>query len=144
LIELMVTVTIMMLLAAAAAPFALSWGDQSAVRQSQTLLQQGMNLLKATALRNPSAATGTASAVLVSIPGQLCVSSGLPLALDCSGALWTSKPPASIKLNGATSQCIALASTALPLAAAIGGTNCSSSLGFSISRGSEVSNGTLN
>ncbi|MCV2348506.1 type II secretion system protein [Paucibacter sp. Y2R2-4] len=146
LIEMMVSIAIMMLLALAVAPFASSWGSQAAVRQTQHMLQQAMSQLKASALRNPSGVSASAAAVLVSVPGQLCVRDGLPAALDCGQAGqsgWTALPPASIKLNGAFSQCVALDSAGMPVAASIGGVNCGTSMSFSISKGTESSDGTL-
>lgn len=143
-IELMVTIAIMMLLALAVAPFASSWGGQAAVRQTHSLLNQAMSQLKSSALRNPTAASATAAAVLVSIPGKLCVREGLPDALDCTRFNWTAQPPAVIKLNGATSQCIALDSAGMTLAATVGGVVCGTLLSFSITKGAQSSDGTLN
>ncbi|MCV2366030.1 prepilin-type N-terminal cleavage/methylation domain-containing protein [Paucibacter sp. DJ1R-11] len=144
LIEMMVTVAVMMLLALAAAPFTSSWGSQASVRQTQTLLMQGMSQLKALALRNPAATSATAAAVLVAVPGQLCVRQGIPATLDCSAVSWTSVPPASIKLNNATSQCVALDSSGSPVAATVGATVCGTALSFEVSKGTETSSGTLN
>ena len=142
---MMVTVTVMLLLAVAAAPFTSSWGSQASVRQTQTLLMQGMSQLKALALRNPSASSGNSAAdVLVAVPGRLCVRPGVPAALDCSSVSWTSTPPASIKLNNASSQCVALDSGGMPVAATVGATVCGTALSFQVSKGSETSNGTLN
>jgi prepilin-type N-terminal cleavage/methylation domain-containing protein len=143
-IELMVTIAVMMLLAMAVAPFSVAWGNQASVRQTQSLLNQAMSQLKATALRNPTAASATAAAVLVSIPGKLCVRDGLPGGLDCSAFNWTADPAASIRLNGATSQCIAMDSAGIALAASVGGVACGTALSFNISKGSESSDGTLN
>ena len=143
-IELMVTITVMMLLAMAVAPFSVAWGNQAAVRQTQSLLNQAMSQTKSTALRNPTAASATAAAVLVSVPGKLCVREGLPAALDCASFNWTSVPPAAIVLNGAASQCIALDSAGMSLAASVGGVACGTAMNFSISKGAETSNGTLN
>jgi type II secretory pathway pseudopilin PulG len=142
-IELMVTVAIMMLLAMAVVPFSVAWGNQAAVRQTQSLLTQAMSQLKATALRNPTAASATAAAVLVSIPGKLCVDGGQPAALDCASFNWIAQPPVAIKLNGAASQCIALDSGGMALAATVGGVVCGTATSFSISKGSETSDGTL-
>jgi len=144
LVEMMVTVAVMMLLALAAAPFTSSWGSQASVRQTQTLLMQGMSQLKALALRNPAASSATAAAVLVAVPGQLCVRQGIPATLDCSAVTWTSVPPASIKLNNATSQCVALDSGGSPVAATVGATVCGTALSFEVSKGTETSSGTLN
>lgn len=145
LIEMMVTIAIMMLLALAVAPFSASWGAQAYMRQSQTLLMQGMSQLKAIALRNPSASSAGASAVMISIPGKLCVASGVPAALNCNSAAWTSDPPASIQVNGANSQCVALDSAGMPVAANVNGTVCGTTLSFRVSRGSETPlDGTLN
>jgi type II secretory pathway pseudopilin PulG len=145
LIEMMVTIAIMMLLALAVAPFSASWGAQAYMRQSQTLLMQGMSQLKALALRNPSASSAGASAVMISIPGKLCVASGVPAALNCTAAAWTSNPPASIQVNGADSQCVALDSAGMPIAAIVAGTVCGTALSFRVSRGSETPlDGTLN
>lgn len=143
-IEMMVTIAIMMLLALAVAPFASSWGNQAAVRQTHSLLNQAMSQLKSTALRNPTAASATAAAVLVSVPGKLCVREGLPATLDCASFNWSAQPPAAIKLNGAASQCIALDSAGMSLAATVGGVVCGTLMSFSINKGSEGSNGTLN
>ncbi|MCV2355819.1 type II secretion system GspH family protein [Paucibacter sp. B2R-40] len=143
-IELMVTIAIMMLLAMAVAPFSVAWGNQAAVRQTQSLLNQAMSQLEATALRNPTAASSTAAAVLVSVPGKLCVRAGLPAALDCSSFNWSAVPPAAIQLNGAASQCIALDSAGMSLGAAVGGVACGTLMSFNIAKGSESSNGTLN
>ncbi|MCV2360974.1 MULTISPECIES: type II secretion system protein [Roseateles] len=143
-IELMVTIAVMMLLAMAVAPFSVAWGNQAAVRQTQSLLNQAMSQLKSTALRNPSAASATAAAVLISIPGKLCVREGLPGALDCSAFNWSAVPPAAIQLNAAASQCIALDSAGMSLSATVGGVACGTVMSFSISKGSESSNGTLN
>lgn len=152
LIEMMVSIAIMMLLALAVAPFASSWGSQAAVRQTQHMLQQAMSQLKASALRNPSGVSASAAAVLVSVPGQLCVRNGLPATLACaqgaqinqgSQSNWSALPPASIKLNGALSQCVALDSAAMPVAVSIGGVVCGTAMSFSISKGTESSDGTL-
>jgi prepilin-type N-terminal cleavage/methylation domain-containing protein len=143
-IELMVTIAIMMLLAMAVAPFSIAWGNQAAVRQTQSLLNQAMSQMKSTALRNPTAASATAAAVLVSIPGKLCVREGLPSALDCSTVNWSAVPPAAIQLNGAASQCIALDSAGMSLGATVGGVVCGTLMSFSITKGSESSSGTLN
>ncbi len=143
-IEMMVTVAIMMLLAMAVAPFSVAWGNQAAVRQTHSLLNQAMSQMKSTALRNPTAASATAAAVLVSIPGKLCVREGLPGALDCSVFNWSAVPPAAIKLNGANSQCIALDSAGLALSATVGGVACGTAMSFNIAKGSESSDGTLN
>ncbi|MEJ6004117.1 prepilin-type N-terminal cleavage/methylation domain-containing protein [Paucibacter sp. AS339] len=144
LIEMMVSITIMMLLALAVAPFASSWGSQAAVRQTQHMLQQAMSQLKANALRNPSGVSASAAAVLISVPGQLCVLSGLPAALNCNQGGWVAQPPAGVTLNGALSQCIALDSTGMPVVATVGGVNCGTAMNFVISKGTESSNGTLN
>ncbi len=146
LIELMVTITIMMLLAMAVAPFSASWGRQAHMRQSHSLLMQGMGQLKALALRNPGAsAGGAAAAVLISLPGKLCVSIGQPDALSCAAASWTADPPASIELNGLASQCVALDSAGMPVALNVAGTVCDTALSFRIQRGSEDPiDGTLN
>lgn len=146
LIELMVTVTIMMLLAMALAPFSASWGRQAQMRQSHSLLMQGMGQLKALALRNPGASGGgAAAAVLISLPGKLCVSVGQPEVLSCAAASWTADPPASIALNGQASQCVALDSAGTPLALNLAGTVCDTALSFRIQRGSEDPiDGTLN
>ncbi|MBT9492326.1 MAG: hypothetical protein IV107_08220 [Paucibacter sp.] len=143
-IELMVTIAIMMLLAMAVAPFSVAWGNQAAVRQTHSLLNQAMSQMKATALRNPSAASGTAAAVLVSIPGRICVREGLPSALDCSAFNWSAVPTAQISLNGATSQCISLDSAGMTVAASVGGVACGTLMTFTVSKGSESSSGTLN
>lgn len=143
-VEMMVTIAIMMLLAMAVAPFSVAWGNQAAVRQTQSLLNQAMGQMKATALRNPTAASATAAAVLVSIPGRLCVREGLPGSLDCSAFNWSAQPAAAITLNGAGSQCIAMDSAGIALAATVGGVACGTALSFSISKGSESSDGTLN
>jgi type II secretory pathway pseudopilin PulG len=143
-IEMMVTIAIMMLLAMAVVPFSVAWGNQAAVRQTHSLLTQAMSQLKATALRNPTAASATASAVLVSVPGKLCVAAGLPGALDCGSFNWISQPPVAIKLNGAASQCLAMDSSGMALAATVGGTVCGTAMSFSISKGSETRDGTLN
>ncbi len=146
LIEMMVSIAIMMLLALAVAPFAASWGSQAAVRQSQHMLQQAMSQLKASALRNPNGVSASAAAVLVSVPGQLCVRHGVPNSLDCSQPAqnnWAAQPPASVKLNGALSQCVALDSAGMPVAASVGGVNCGTAMSFSISKGTESSDGTL-
>lgn len=143
-IEMMVTIAIMMLLAMAVAPFSVEWGNQAAVRQTHSLLTQAMSQLKATALRNPTAASATAAAVLVSIPGKLCVEAGLPGALNCSSFNWIAQPPVALKLNGAASQCIAMDSAGAALAATVGGVVCGTSMSFSISKGAETRDGTLN
>lgn len=144
-IELMVTVTVMMLLAVASAPFASSWGHQANVRHSQSILTQGMAQLKAAALRNNvGAASGTASAVMLSYAGHVCVQLGAPATMDCSNAWWRAVPPATITLNGASSQCVALDSTGMPVAATVGSLVCGTTLAFSISKGGETSNGSLN
>ncbi|MFY7863822.1 pilus assembly FimT family protein [Roseateles sp.] len=144
LIEMMVSIAIMMLLALAVAPFASSWGSQAAVRQTQHMLQQGMSQLKSNALRNANGVSAGAAAVLVSVPGQLCVVNGLPAGLHCNQSAWTAQPPASITLNGALSQCVALDSGGMPVNATVGAVNCSTLMSFSISKGTESSNGTLN
>lgn len=141
LIEMMVTLTVMLLLAAGAAPFSAGWANQAAVNQSNALLRQGMGQLKALALRNPGAvAAGAASAVLISVPGKLCLQAQTPATLDCTGAAWSATPSAAISLGGAASQCIAMDSTGVVLA---GGLACSTSLSYRIARGQESFDGTL-
>ncbi|MDT8998157.1 type II secretion system protein [Paucibacter sp. APW11] len=144
-IEMMVVLTLMLLIAVAAAPFASSWGNQAAVRQTQSLLLQAMALAKATALRNPQASPADQpAATLLSSAAGLCVFAGTPSSLACSGALWRATPSASIQLQGATSQCIALASDGRPLNASVGSTDCLSTLSYTISRGNETSQAQLN
>jgi prepilin-type N-terminal cleavage/methylation domain-containing protein len=141
LIEMMVTLTVMLLLAAGAAPFSSGWANQAAVNQSNALLRQGMGQLKALALRNPGAvAGGVASAVLISVPGKLCLQAQAPTTLDCTGATWSATPSATIRIAGAASQCIAMDSAGIVLA---GGLACSASLSYSIARGQESFDGTL-
>ncbi len=141
LIEMMVTLTVMLLLAVGAAPFSSGWANQAAVNQSNALLRQGMGQLKALALRNPGAvAGGAASAVLISVPGKLCLHAVVPAALDCAGAAWSAAPSATISIAGAASQCIAMDSAGLVLA---GGLACSTSLSYHIARGQETFDGTL-
>lgn len=138
LIELMVCITIAMLLAAAATPFALSWSHQSSVRQTHAQLRQGLSQLKATALRNPVAArTPSTSATLVSQAGQLCLHAGLPAELNCTAALWQSSVPASVTVAGASGGCVALDSNGLPIAAEVGDRACATRPTFVISRGDE-------
>ncbi|MBB4845070.1 prepilin-type N-terminal cleavage/methylation domain-containing protein [Paucibacter oligotrophus] len=140
LIELMVCITIAMLLAAAATPFALSWSHQSSVRQTHAQLRQGLSQLKATALRNPVAARSPdTSATLVTQAGQLCLHAGLPTELNCTAALWQSRVPASVTVAGASSSCVALDSNGLPLAANVGNRACARQPTFVISRGDETS-----
>lgn len=141
LIEMMVTLTVMLLLAVGAAPFSAGWANQAAVNQSNALLRQGMGQLKALALRNPGAvAGGAASAVLISVPGKLCLRAQTPTALDCTGATWSATPSATISIAGVASQCIAMDSTGVVLA---GGLACSTSLNYHIARGQESFDGTL-
>lgn len=141
LIEMMVTLTVLLLLAAGAAPFASGWANQAAVNQSNALLRQGMGQLKALALRNPGAVSSSAaSAVLISVPGKLCLQAQLPATLDCTGAAWSATPPATIRIAGSASQCIALASTGIVLAGNLG---CSTLLSYHIARGQESFDGTL-
>lgn len=141
LIEMMVTLTVMLLLAIGAAPFSSGWANQAAVNQSNALVRQGMGQLKALALRNPGAvAGGAASAVLISVPGQLCLQPQMPATLSCTGAAWSTTPSATVRIAGAASQCIAMDSTGLLLAGALG---CSTSLSYRVTRGQEVFDGSL-
>ena len=138
LIELMVCIVIAMLLAAAVTPFALGWSYQSSVRQTHAQLRQGLSQLKATALRNPLA-TGApnAAATLVSQAGQLCLHAGLPTTLNCTGALWQSIVPASVKVANAAVSCLALDNKGLPIEVDVAGNPCVTAPTFVISRGSE-------
>ena len=146
LIETMVVLTLMLLIAVAASPFAVSWGNQAAVRQTQSLLVQAMALTKSTALKNPLARSSNepAATLISSASAGLCVHAGSPAVANCNGALWRATPGASIQLQGANTQCIALANDGRPLAASVGALSCQTSLSYQISRGNENSQATLN
>ncbi|MBT9501249.1 MAG: prepilin-type N-terminal cleavage/methylation domain-containing protein [Burkholderiaceae bacterium] len=140
-VELMVTVTIMLLLALATTPFTRAWADKAAVQQTQGQMRQALAQLRSQALRNASAASTGPAAVLVSLQGRLCVFSGAPATLSCESAGWSAVPPAAITVNEATSQCLALDSAGLPLSSTIGDTACATDFVYKISRGAENPDG---
>jgi len=144
LIELMVTIALIGILAAVAAPFSINWGNQSAVQSSKALLLQGMAQAKAMALRNGAGASNDQPAAwLLSTGSQLCVYTQLPSSLACGSATWKASPSASLTLQGASSQCIALNSLGSPLSAVVGSTTCGTTLTYTLSKGNESSTGTL-
>ncbi|WP_231512292.1 prepilin-type N-terminal cleavage/methylation domain-containing protein [Paucibacter sp. KBW04] len=145
LIETMVCVALMMILAAAATPFALAWADQAAVRQTHAQLRQGMSQLKATALQNPAGMrVEESAAVLLSLPGRLCVQAGAPQAMSCENAVWQATVPAQINIAGASTHCLALGNSGLPVEASLADKACASQMNYRVSRGKEISSGTFN
>jgi len=103
-----------------------------------------MGQLKAVALRNPAAASNSApAAVLISLSGKLCLQSSLPTTLSCSGAIWSAVPGASISINGASSQCVAMSSTGVVIAGSLGSTACTTTVSYTISKGNESFDGSL-
>ena len=138
LIELMVVVALMLLLALGGSALTASWVDQAAMRQSQAQLRQAMAELKAQALRNPEARPmGEAAAVLLSLPGRLCVHRGRPDELACAGARWQATPPARIQLAEQDSACLAMDSAGQLLDSAVGEGLCTTELAYRIARHKE-------
>nr|WP_316639303.1 type II secretion system protein [uncultured Roseateles sp.] len=137
LVELMVSVTIMLLLALATTPFTRAWADKAAVQQTQGQMRQALAQLRSQALRNASAASTGPAAVLVSLQGRLCVFSGAPATLSCEAAGWSAVPKATITVNEVANQCLALDSAGLPLSSTIGDTACTTNFVYKISRGAE-------
>lgn len=137
LVELMVTVAIMLLLALSTTPFTRAWADKAAVQQTQGQMRQALAQLRSQALRNGSAASSGPAAVLISLQGRLCVFSGAPATLSCDAAGWSAAPQATITVNDAASQCLALDSAGLPLSSTIGETACTTNFVYKISRGTE-------
>lgn len=88
LIELMVTVAVMAVLAAAGMPFALSWMDSNRQMQARNLMWEGVAQARAVALRNPGeAVAGQVSARLERSNGVLQV-----LRTGSDDAVWKSTP----------------------------------------------------
>lgn len=95
LIELMVTLAVMAVLAAAGTPFALSWMDSNRQMQARNLMWEGISQARAVALRNPGGALqGGVSAKLQRSGNTLTV-----LGAGSTVVLWTGELPA-----GATTQ----------------------------------------
>lgn len=89
LVELMVTLAVMAVLAAAGTPFALEWIDSNRQMQARNLLWEAVSQTRALALRNPAQVTGGAvSARLQRDDRTLQV-----LRADGSQVLWTGTLP---------------------------------------------------
>lgn len=146
LIELMITISIMMLLLMFGVPLTTGWVNGSYVNQSSNTLQQAFSMLKARALQNSAGASGTeVAATLVTTGSQICLYKGKASSLTCnSGYLWQATTSAPISLNGAMPQCIALDNSASAVSTSISSTNCGTGLTYSISKGSENATGVLN
>lgn len=138
LIELLVTIAIAVFLMLVAAPLTVGWVNAAHVRQAAYRLHEGMAQAKATALRNGGAATVDQPAAMLVVEGrQLCVYASTPAALNCgAGAVWRSSVEAEIRVDGQTSQCIALNNRALQVDATVGMQACGDGA-YAVARGNE-------
>ncbi len=95
LVELMVTLAVVAVLAAAGTPFALSWMESNRQVQARNLMWEAVSQARSIALRNPGEAVqGAVSAQLERSGNTLQV-----LRAGSSDVLWTGQLP-----NGATTQ----------------------------------------
>lgn len=142
LIELMVAITILFVMMLVAAPLGGGWTDSANVRTANHRLLEGMARAKALALNNPDSKSGTtAAAVLLWDGASFCLykPSILPATLACdSTALWQAAATATITLNSATKQCVALNDRALAVTATVGSTTCGTALTYSITQNTET------
>lgn len=144
LVELMVVLVIGLMLAMVGTALNAAWVDQAAVRQSQAQLRQGMAELKAQALRNPQGQPmGEVAAVLLSLPGRLCVHIGRPAEAVCEGARWHAGPQAAIQLAQQERSCLAMDSSGRVIDSQIGATACGSALNYRIQRNKETLDDSL-
>ncbi|MES2532155.1 MAG: prepilin-type N-terminal cleavage/methylation domain-containing protein [Pseudomonadota bacterium] len=142
LVELMVTLTIMALLLAAAVPLTTTWLNGTRVQDAQSRLLQGYSIGKAIALRNPTQAQvpDAAAGLKLTSDGTLLACAGDPAASSCApgkaAVRWQTVLPAGITIvlgGNAATRTLAIDNTSLPLGTA----------SFLISKGNENASGTL-
>lgn len=144
----MVVLAIMAAIALAAVPFTASWIDSSRVVQARAVLQQGFTQARAVALRNGAGAIGDTPAALLCVSDNtVYVHAGMPGSCS-SGAVWRHAVPGgsdtSVLLGAETSPCIAMANTGRILnGISFDGANCTTSIAYQISRGTEEVSGDL-
>jgi type IV fimbrial biogenesis protein FimT len=142
LVELMVTMTILALLLAAAVPLTTAWINGARVQDAQSRLLQGYSVGKAIALRNPTQAQvpDPAAGLRLTADGTLLACSGDPAASSCAvgkaAVKWQTVLPAGITVvlgDNATTRTLGIDNTSLPLGAAR----------FLISKGDQNAGGTF-
>ncbi len=141
LIELLVGLSIACMLLLVGAPLAGGWIDSNNVRQTNHRLLEGMARAKALALNNTGLVSdSTPAAYLLTDGTTICVyGSTAPAALSCGNtAVWSAAVTATLKINAATTQCVALNNRALAVSATISGTACTTTLTYNIQRGTET------
>ncbi len=90
LIELMVTLAVMAVLAAAGTPFALSWIDSNRQMQARNVMWEAVSQTRALALRNPGQVSGGAASARLERDGRT-----LQVLTPDDTVLWTAQLPAN-------------------------------------------------
>jgi type IV pilus assembly protein PilA len=128
LIELLVTLAIFSFLIVMGGQLTKAWVDSARQRDAASLLKQGINRAKATALRNPGGALESAPAAALCRSGQTLklFSIAQSGSINCSSTaniLWTAQLPgsATIQVSGSDFSCVAFNSRGLPV---VGGNAC--------------------
>lgn len=144
LIELMVVLAVMSILATLGTALTQSWSSSNQLQLGKNLLTQGVAHAKSLALRNGSGTnSNTVASFLVLKNNTLCVLNGTATTLDCSSPVWQTQLSISASINSVSTQCIGWNSMGLPETSALGGTNCTIALTYSISSGGQNATGYL-
>lgn len=123
LVELMVTLAVLAIILSAALPLTSNWSSSAHQLETANLLKQGVSRAKAIALRNPggvgldkAAAALCLSDNKISLVRQDKAGAFSCAPTDSANSIWSATVPSgvSVKIGGASFQCLAMNNRGLP------------------------------
>lgn len=139
----MVTIVVAGILALYGGSLTARWLGKQKLQAAVEMLQQGYAKARTEALANGASSTGGAS-VLVLVNKQVCVQPGDYTTIDCNAPNWLADLPVdNVSISQSEMTCIVFNSAGLPTSGSVGGTHCTASTQYSLSKGNDSANGYL-